>query len=87
MNGTYVGIVRGRGQLTLPEQLRKKLNWLSKNSAVEIWAKNLGEVVLRPARQNPDLWNTVWEGIEESRSYESTHISNLSQKISVDRNR
>jgi bifunctional DNA-binding transcriptional regulator/antitoxin component of YhaV-PrlF toxin-antitoxin module len=62
-----VSIVRDRGQLTIPESIRRVVTWFSPLSAVTISVLKPDEIVIKPHKQYVDL-NTIWENIKRSRS-------------------
>ena len=65
-----VGIVRQRGQLTIPEKIRETFRWLTPFSAVTITSQKPDEIVIRPhtqAKKEID-WDKIWEGIRLARA-------------------
>ena len=83
MQGT--AIIRGRGQLTIPERMREILKWSSPNSVVSLTTTSAGELVIRPFMTKKQIdWETVWLNIDLSRSYIGKR-GNLSGFISSDR--
>lgn len=62
-----VVIVRNRGQITIPDSIRKSVSWVSPMSAVSISVVKPDEIVLKPQMQLVDR-NKLWEMIEKSRS-------------------
>ena len=85
MNTTVV--IRQRGQITIPDQIRNFLKWLSPNSVVSITVANNEEVIIRPLlktdKQKPD-WKKIWEGLELVNSFKGKRGS-LSDFIIKDR--
>ena len=61
-----ISIIRGRGQLTIPESIRKVVNWTTSMSAVSISLVKPDEILIKPHRQSLD-WNQIWKGVEKSR--------------------
>lgn len=61
-----VGIVRDRGQLTIPEVIRRVASWVTPSSAVSISVEKPDEIVIRPHKQHIN-WNEIWENITRSR--------------------
>lgn len=62
-----VSIIRQRGQLTIPDSIRKLVNWISPSSAVSITVVRPDEITVKPHRSEVD-WDKIWEGIRKSRS-------------------
>jgi len=62
-----VGIVRERGQLTIPDSVRKLVSWVAPLSAVSISVVRPDEIVIRPHQNHVD-WVKVWESVKKSRT-------------------
>lgn len=62
-----VSIIRDRGQLTIPDSIRKIVNWISPMSAVSISVIKPDEIVIKPHQKQVD-WDQVWENIRKSRA-------------------
>lgn len=62
-----VVIVRNRGQITIPDSIRKIVGWVNPQSAVSISVVKPDEIVLRPQKKLVD-YDKLWEMIEKSRS-------------------
>jgi bifunctional DNA-binding transcriptional regulator/antitoxin component of YhaV-PrlF toxin-antitoxin module len=62
-----VSIIRNKGQLTLPEAIRKALGWVSPMSAVNIYVTKPDEIVIKPHQTHVD-WDAIWDGIKKSRA-------------------
>ena len=60
-------VVRNRGQITIPDSIRKAVGWVSPMSAISISVVSPDEIVLRPQTQLVDR-NKLWEMINKSRS-------------------
>ncbi len=65
MNST--SIVRERGQLTIPESIRRVATWVTPMSAVSISLVKPDEILIKP-HQAQINWDKIWEGIRKSRS-------------------
>ena len=61
-----VSIIRDRGQLTIPDSIRKVVNWIGPSSAVTIDVVKPDEIVIRPHRAGLDS-KKIWKNIEKSR--------------------
>jgi len=62
-----VGIIRGRGQLTIPDSIRQLIGWVSPMSAVTITVVKPDEIVITPHKKEHD-WDKIWEGIKKARA-------------------
>ncbi len=86
---TSTAIIRQRGQLTIPDDIRDKVSWLDDNSVVTVTAKRDEEISIRPygsAVVKKVDWKKVWEGIKLARSFKGKR-GNLSKFIAEDRKR
>lgn len=82
---TYTAVIRQRGQLTIPDQVRHMAAWLQAGAVVGVEVAE-EEVRIRPyaeARKRID-WNEVWRKIELARSFKGKR-GNLSAMIAEDR--
>lgn len=66
-NMKNVVIIRDRGQLTIPDNIRKAVSWVNPLSAVSISVIKADEIVIKPHHQHTD-WEKIWEGIRKSRA-------------------
>ncbi len=62
-----VGIIRNRGQLTIPDSVRKIARWASPMSAVSITIVNPGEIVIKPQSGDTD-WDDIWADVKKARA-------------------
>ena len=62
-----VGIIRGRGQLTIPGSIRKKVKWAGPMSAVSINVVKPDKIVIQPQQTNVD-WEEIWAAIKQARA-------------------
>lgn len=62
-----VSIIRDRGQLTIPDAIRKFVPWMNPMSAVTISVMRPDEVVIKPHQTHID-WEKIWNGIKKSRA-------------------
>ncbi len=87
MNIQTVGIVRKRGQLTIPDKIRETLNWLTPSSTVTITSQKPDEIVIKPifASKKAVDWDELWRDIQRVRSYKGKGGGNLSKFIAEDR--
>ena len=86
MNGQQINvIIRQRGQLTLPDAIREKINWLTPGSVVTINAE-ANKVVLSPYSTPKTVdWNKLWKDLKRVRAYRGKGRGNLSAFIDEDR--
>lgn len=62
-----VSIVRDRGQLTIPDSIRKVVTWVTPMSAVSISVTKSDEIVITPHKKQYD-WDKIWEGVRKARA-------------------
>lgn len=62
-----VSIVRDRGQLTIPDSIRRVVSWITPMSAVSISVVKPDEIVITPHKKQYD-WDKIWEGVRKSRA-------------------
>ena len=57
-----VSIIRGRGQLTIPDSIRKVIHWVSPMSVVSISVVKPDEIVIKPHHNQKEVdWNKLWK--------------------------
>lgn len=78
-----VSIIRDRGQLTIPDSIRKIVNWVTPMSAVSISVTKADEIVITPHRKQYD-WDKIWENVRKARAIKGKR-GNLSKFIAEDR--
>lgn len=61
-----VSIVRDRGQLTIPDSIRRVVTWITPMSAVIISVIKPDEIIIKPHQRQVD-WEEVWKNIRKSR--------------------
>jgi len=79
------GIVRERGQLTIPDSIRKMVNWITPLSAVTISMIKPDEIIIRPHTQQVNLAQ-IWANIRKSRAISSKGKISASEFLQSDRN-
>jgi bifunctional DNA-binding transcriptional regulator/antitoxin component of YhaV-PrlF toxin-antitoxin module len=62
-----VSIIRDRGQLTIPDSIRKVVTWMNPMSAVTISVNKPDEVVIRPHAKLIDK-EQIWENVKKARA-------------------
>lgn len=80
-----VSIIRGRGQLTIPDSVRKIVNWVSPMSAVTISVMKPDEIVITPHQKHVD-WDTIWANIRKSRAIKGKGNLSAVEFLEQDRN-
>lgn len=79
-------IVRNRGQITIPDSIRKTVGWMNPKSAVSISVLKPDEIVMKPHQYQKDVdWDKLWKQIRRVRSFKGRGGGNLSTFISEDR--
>lgn len=81
--------IRDRSQITIPEKIRKSLDWAKPKAVVSIKVTTNKELIIKPYEfeQKKEInWEEVWRAIREARllSAKGKKIS-LSQFIITDR--
>lgn len=79
-------IIRKRGQMTIPDEIREKSSWLTADSVVTLQRLGDETLLLRPyvSQKTPDDWKKLWKMIRRVRSFKGAR-GNLSQFIVKDR--
>lgn len=80
-------IVRQRGQLTIPDLIRGRVDWVAPGSVVTVVQMKPNEIIIRPyqAKMGVIDWDGLWRNIELSRSHPGTYTGSLSQFVAQDR--
>ncbi|MDP3724686.1 MAG: hypothetical protein Q8R11_03580 [bacterium] len=80
-----IGVIRDRGQLTIPEEIRAFQKWARPASVVTIASESSDKIVIRPHRRSQRVdWESLWHAIDVSRSFQGKR-GNLSAFIAKDR--
>ncbi len=80
-------MIRQRGQLTIPDEIRELHPWLAPNSVVTISPVSAEAVVVKPFNDRADQkvdWKKIWDGIRLARSFKGKR-GNLSSFVVKDR--
>jgi bifunctional DNA-binding transcriptional regulator/antitoxin component of YhaV-PrlF toxin-antitoxin module len=80
-----VSIIRDRGQLTIPDSIRKVITWMNPMSAVTISVNKPDEIIITPHKQIID-YDVIWEKIKKSRAIVGKGKGSAAQFIQEDRN-
>ena len=84
----YTAVIRQRGQLTIPDQVREMLVWLRPGSVVGLEIDE-EEIKIKPYTKSKAKgydWDKIWAGIRLCRSFKGKR-GNLSKFIAEDRYR
>ena len=79
-----VSIVRDRGQLTIPDSIRKVVNWITPMSAVTISVTKSDEIVITPHKKTYD-WDKIWENVRKARAIKGKGMGSAVEFIEKDR--
>lgn len=80
-----VSIIRDRGQLTIPDSIRKVVAWITPMSAVTISVMKPDEIVITP-HQKQINWDQIWENIRKSRAIKGKGSIAAAEFLKQDRN-
>lgn len=79
-----VCIIRNRGQLTIPDSVRRVVNWVTPMSAVTISVIKPDEIVIKPHKRKYDS-DKIWELVRKSRAIKGRGKGSASEFIKKDR--
>ena len=79
-----VVIIRDRGQLTIPDTIRKAVSWVTPMSAVTISVVKPDEIVIRPHQKKVN-WDQIWELIRKSRAIKGKGKGSAAEFLEKDR--
>lgn len=91
-----VGIIRQRGQFTIPDAIRETVSWLNENGIVMVTLVTPTRLEIEPIERAKGMkaegkkeadWDVIWKRIQEARSLKGTKRpkGGLSQFIIRDR--
>ncbi len=81
-----VSIIRDRGQLTIPDSIRKLVKWATPLSAVSISVVKPDEIIIKPHQYQKQVdWDQLWKQIKRVRAFKGKGRGNLSTFIMKDR--
>ena len=63
----YVVVIRDRGQLTIPDSIRKAVSWATPMSAVTISVIKPDEIVIKPHQSHINA-DKIWALVQRSRA-------------------
>ncbi len=80
-------IIRDRGQLTIPDVIRGRADWVAPGSVVTITQMAHDEIVIKPKKEGKGKvdWDKLWKNIKLARSHKGTYSGSLSDFIVADR--
>ena len=87
MNIQAVGIIRQRGQLTIPDKIREAFDWLTPSSAITITSQKPDEIVIRPVSAGKKAvdWDKMWSLIRKSRAIKGKNPVSALEILQKDR--
>ena len=79
-----VSIIRNRGQLTIPDSIRKLVSWTTPMSAISISVVNPNEIIIKPHKQDYNE-DKIWEILKKSRAIKGKGLGSAADFIEKDR--
>lgn len=79
-----VSVIRDRGQLTIPDSIRKVVNWVTPQSAVSISVTRPDEIVIQPHKKQYD-WDKIWKAVRRARAIKGKGKGSAAEFIEKDR--
>lgn len=81
-----VGIIRDRGQLTIPESVRKLARWTGTSSVVSISVEKPDEITITPHHAAKEIeWDKLFDGIKKAREIKGKGTISASEFIAKER--
>lgn len=79
--------IRQRGQLTIPETIRKDADWASPGSPVTVVRTKVDEIAIRPfVPKKPLNWEELYKQMKRVRAFKGKgNVGSLSEFIAKDR--
>lgn len=84
MNLQKVSIVRNRGQLTIPEQIRRAAKWLEADSAVSISMAKANEIVIKPQKKVFDK-KEILKKVKKAQAIKGRGTISAAEFLEIDR--
>ena len=78
-----LAIIRDRYQLTIPEEIRKNLNWLKTQKVVRWVLVGEDKVLVEPYQESAVSWPEIWENLKKVKNWGAK--SNLADFVVADR--
>ena len=79
-----VSIIRNRGQLTIPDSIRKIITWTNPMSAVTISVIKPDEIIIKPHAKQLD-WDKIWKNIKRARAVKGKGSQSAAEFLEQDR--
>lgn len=79
-----ISIVRDRGQLTIPDSIRKIVGWITPHSPISITVVTPDEIVITPHKNTYD-WDKTWELVRRSRAIKGKGHGSTAEFLEKDR--
>lgn len=70
--------------MTIPDSIRKLVNWVGPQSAVTISIVKSDEIMIKPHQKQVD-WEKIWEGIRKSRAIKGKNAISSVEILQRDR--
>ena len=84
MNLQKVSIIRNRGQLTIPDQIRKAAKWLSSDSAVSVTMVKASEIIIRPHKKEFDK-KEILRKVKKAQAIKGRGTMSAAEFLEIDR--
>ncbi len=79
-----VSIIRDRGQLTIPDSIRRLVGWVNPMSAISISVIGPEEIIIKPHKHDYDKAR-IWELLRKSRAIKGKGQGSAAEFIETDR--
>ena len=77
-------VIRDRGQITIPDSIRKVVSWVSPMSAISITVIKPDEILIQPHQKYVD-WDKIWKSIYTSRAIHGKGTKSAAKFLEADR--
>lgn len=85
MKKISIAVVRQRGQITIPDTIRRAAGWVEIDAVVTVQLAEDSSIKIEPYQKKEKTnWNSVWLGINKARSIKGKG-GNLAAFIAKDR--
>ncbi len=79
-----VSIIPDRGQLTIPDSVRRLVSWVTPQSVVTISVIKSDQILITPHQRQVD-WDKIWESIRKSRAIKGKNAISAVEVLQRDR--
>ena len=70
-----IGIIRNKGQFTIPDSIRKKALWADSMSAVSVTLVRPNKIIIEPQQASLN-WEEIWESVAQARAIKGSGKGN-----------